>query len=545
VILFSSFLIATFVTMALIPVLIRAAPRLGLVDRPGPRKLHSAAVPRVGGIAMVAGVTLPLLMWLPFDQRTAALVLGIAIIAGFGIWDDRRELGYRTKFFAQLIAVAVVMGFGGVIIHWVPFMGDEPLPDIVAIPLTVIALLGITNAINLADGLDGLAGGTTLLSVGAIGILGYSVGNYEAALIAAGLIGGLLGFLRFNTHPARVFMGDCGSQFLGYTAGVLAIGLTQGSRGALSPALPLLLLGLPILDTLLVMGQRLYEGRSPFSADRNHVHHKLLSLGFDHYEAVSLIYLVQAALVISAYALRFQSDAVIVAMYGAFCLTVTMALLSANTLGWRVHRALAYGSEPALTVRIRSFQQTARLEHWAVTFVVTSLPIYYAISLASARGITADIAMLAVGLFAVLLALWFRNRDRPFTWIERGAAYAVAAVMLYVPEADGHSALAFFIFSNVYFIVIAAAVVAGLVFASDGRRFRVTTLDILVVVIAVAAPNLPDAVFVGVSYGILIAKLIVLFYALELVLSAGAGRWRVMRLVQITTTALLGIHAVL
>jgi UDP-GlcNAc:undecaprenyl-phosphate GlcNAc-1-phosphate transferase len=543
VILFSSFLIATFVTMALIPPLMRAATRLGFVDRPGPRKLHGAAVPRIGGVAMATGAVLPLVIWLPFDHRIAAVLLGIALIVAFGAWDDRRDLDYRTKFIAQLIAVGVVIAFGDVTIRFMPFISDGPLPDIVAIPLTVIALLGITNAINLADGLDGLAGGTMLLSVGAIGILAYAIGNHDIALIAAALIGSILGFLRFNTHPARVFMGDSGSQFLGLTAGILAISLTQTSGGTLSPALPLLLLGLPILDTLLVMGQRICQGRSPFSADCNHVHHKLLSLGFDHYEAVSLIYLVQAGLVVGAYLLRFQSDVFIVATYAVVCLVVTASLLSAGAMGWRAHRALADGAESALTVRLRSIQRSGRIEQWAVDFAACSLPIYYVASLAIARAVTADIGMLAAILFATLLTLWARNRDRPFTWVERGGAYLVGAVMLYLPVAGDAASHWFFVFSNMYFILLAAAVVAGLILSSDDRRFRVTPLDLLVVFIALVAPNLPGTRLAGVSYGIFVAELIVLFYALELVLSDGRSPRRAVRLAHLAATFALGVHA--
>ena len=152
-------------------------------------------------------------------------------------------------------------------------------------------LVGITNAINLSDGLDGLAGGVTFLSLAAIAVLTYIAVDAGFMLLATmSIMGSILGFLRFNTFPARIFMGDGGSQFLGFSAGVLAILLTQSSNTALSPALPLLILGLPILDTLMVMGERIYEGRSPFVADRKHIHHRLLALGFHHYEAVVTIY---------------------------------------------------------------------------------------------------------------------------------------------------------------------------------------------------------------------------------------------------------------
>ena len=148
-------------------------------------------------------------------------------------------------------------------------------------------------------------------------------------------MGSLLGFLRYNSYPARVFMGDGGSQFLGFTVGVLAVVLTQDASMPLSAALPLLLLGLPILDTLTVMALRIREGRSPFSADKQHLHHRLLGLGFDHFEAVALIYLLQGALFLLAWRMRYDSDVAIVAVFVAFAATLLPALFVAE------HRGLA------------------------------------------------------------------------------------------------------------------------------------------------------------------------------------------------------------
>jgi UDP-GlcNAc:undecaprenyl-phosphate GlcNAc-1-phosphate transferase len=159
------------------------------------------------------------------------------------------------------------------------------LPAWVAVPLTVVAIIGVTNAINLADGLDGLAGGISLLSFCCIGYLAYLEGDISVGLAALAFIGAIFGFLRFNTHPATIFMGDTGSQLLGFAAITLSLALTQ-RQTALSPLLPLILLGFPVLDTLTVMITRILRKRSPFSADRNHFHHNLLDLGFRHPESV-------------------------------------------------------------------------------------------------------------------------------------------------------------------------------------------------------------------------------------------------------------------
>src|SRR5438874_10204606 len=294
--------------MVLIPPLGGMAEWLHVVDGPAARKVHGTPVPRLGGVAMAIGAVLPPIMWATMDSRMVGFLCGVAVILFFGLWDDIKGIDYRLKFLGQIIAVLIVVLYGRMVIRYVPFLGLEPLPDYVALPLTVFALVGVTNAINLADGLDGLAGGITLLSLGMIAILAHPSGDVRVLLATIAVIGSIVGFLRFNTYPARIFMGDGGSQFLGFCAGVLAVMLTQNVNTALSPALPLLILGLPILDTLLVMGERLYEGRSPFVADRKHIHHRLLALGFDHYEAVIAIYVLQSVLIVGAYFLRFESD---------------------------------------------------------------------------------------------------------------------------------------------------------------------------------------------------------------------------------------------
>ena len=284
-----TFIVSLVISMLLVPPLIRLAPLIGAIDLPDARKVHTLAIPRIGGIAMIMGVIVPVLFWLPLDQKHISLLLAFSVLLFFGLWDDRSNLHYRIKFLGQLLAVIIMVLGGDVVIRNMPFL-DQPLPDFIAIPFTVFALVGITNAINLSDGLDGLAGGTTLLSFCMIAFMGFQSGNPDLVILCMAVAGAIMGFLRHNTYPARVFMGDTGSQFLGFSAGVFVIILSQTVNLAMSPVIPLLLLGLPILDTFAVMAQRIYEKRSPFSPDKNHIHHKLLSLGFDHYEAVLVIY---------------------------------------------------------------------------------------------------------------------------------------------------------------------------------------------------------------------------------------------------------------
>jgi UDP-GlcNAc:undecaprenyl-phosphate GlcNAc-1-phosphate transferase len=265
-------LTALVISMAIIPLMVRLAPVLGMIDQPDPRKVHAVPIPRVGGVGIVIGALLPVLLLLPLDQSLIAYLFGAFVMLGFGTWDDSCELGHYVKFIGQFIAVLAVVYYGDVYVTHLPFMGGEPISGMVGRPFTVIAMVGMINAINHSDGLDGLAGGESLMSLLCIAWLSWVSGGTTTTIVALATVGGLLGFLRFNTHPARIFMGDGGSQFLGFTLGYLAVVLTQDVNPALSPALPLLILGLPIADILAVFAQRIYHKMNWFRASRNHIH---------------------------------------------------------------------------------------------------------------------------------------------------------------------------------------------------------------------------------------------------------------------------------
>src|SRR5512139_3569622 len=283
----TTLLFSVFITIALIPITARVAGRIHLVDLPNERKVHSIPVPKSGGIAIGIGALVPLFFWIQLEDFFRWYLIGSGIIILGGFIDDVRGLGHRTKFAAQTLAALVVIFPDVVSIDSVGTLLAEGvlLPHWLSVPLTLVAIVGVTNAINLADGLDGLAGGVSLLTFCCIGFLAYLVQDRMIALLSIAMAGAILGFLRFNTYPASIFMGDTGSQFLGFSAIVLSLRLTQDNP-ALSPLLPLLIMGFPVLDTIVVMAQRVQERRPLFSADRNHFHHRLMRLGFYQTESV-------------------------------------------------------------------------------------------------------------------------------------------------------------------------------------------------------------------------------------------------------------------
>lgn len=543
-ILFFSFIIAVFVTMVLIPPLMRSAVRLQIIDIPDARKVHTGAIPRIGGVAMVAGAVLPMIMWLTPQNETIAFLLGVGIILFFGVWDDRKNLDYRLKFLGQIIAVLVVAIYGGVMIKYVPFLGLDPLPDYLAIPLTLFVLLGITNAINLSDGLDGLAGGTTMLSLGVLAFMAYTVDGLDLVLIAVSVMGAILGFLRYNTYPARIFMGDGGSQFLGFSVGVLAIMLTQEVNPVFSSVVPVMILGLPILDTLMVMGQRIYEGRSPFSPDKNHIHHKLLELGFDHYEAVLLIYLVQSVLVLGGFFLRYQSDLLIISLYLLFCVTVIVSFRVAAATGWRKPSPQSGQGRSFLARWVHWLRADCRLLKAVFYFSGIGITAYLFLVASLVESVPMDVGLLAAALFLVMLVFYFKLNGQPFSIAERAVAYVTAVIVVYLAQAVPGPLADFMLPRNIFFVILAVAVAIGFRFSrADG--FRMSPMDFLVIFIAIAVPNLPGSHFQHAHVGEGIAKLIVLFYGIELVLSNIQKRWNMMRLVILGILVVLGARSVL
>lgn len=539
---FFSFIIATFATMVLVPPLGRVAQWLHAVDLPAPRKIHDAPVPRLGGVAMAIGAMLPPLVWATLDAQMIGVLCGIAIILIFGIWDDLKNIGYQLKFLGQILAVLIVVLYGGVVIRYVPFLGLSPLADSMAIPLTVFALIGVTNAINLADGLDGLAAGITLLSLAVIAVLAYAANDNGLLLTTAAVGGSIVGFLRFNTYPARVFMGDSGSQFLGFSAGVLVVVLTQKSSTALSPVLPLVILGLPILDTLMVMTERLREGHSPFLPDKKHIHHRLLALGFHHYEAVFIIYFVQALLVVAAYALRYESDWLILSLYGAFCVSLIALLKAAGARGWRVNRSRRESASPSVPWWLAWVRKDQRILKTAFCLALVAIPCYFFAGAFFVDRVPKDIGALACGLLIVLLMLFVRHRHRPFSVVERACAYIAGACVVYLVHVAPGALTHFDMGRDILFAIMTVAVVIGFRFSKE--RFRLTPMDFLVVLVALVVPNLPVVELHAQHVGASVAMLIVLLYCIELVLNNIWRQWDVMRLTTCCTLAILGLRGV-
>jgi len=532
--LFLQFIFALLLAAASIPPLVWLAPRLGLTDQPGPRKVHLTPIPRVGGVAMAVGILVPVLTTQPLSGPLTGFIAGALTLLAFGVWDDRANLDYRAKFAGQIIAVLLCMWLGGVRIDSITIDHRLPLPESLSAVLTFVFLVGVTNAVNLADGLDGLAGGLSLLCLSAIALLAAVSGNGMVVALALIECGAILGFLRYNTHPAQIFMGDSGSQLLGYSIGTLAILATQGEGTSVSAAIPLLLLGLPILDTFAVMWQRMRAGRSPFSPDRNHLHHKLLALDFAHAEAVALVYLLQVGLFLVAYFLRYESDLVILAVFFAFSALALGALRWAGATRWRAHSGRALPLVSAAIELLRRVPPDAILgvTRW---IMVLGMVGYLALVIAVAGDISPDLCILCAALLAALGITAWRG-GRALAWSERIVAYVAVVLVVYLdqtsPPGAGWLALPWVLIGVIGVATLLRLAVAG------ARGFEITSLDMLVVFVAVVVPLLPGPVQLPAVLTGGIAKTIVLLYAVELLLDAPLPRAAPRALVALAFTAI-------
>jgi UDP-GlcNAc:undecaprenyl-phosphate GlcNAc-1-phosphate transferase len=326
-----AFLTAMVVTLMIIPPAIGLFKRKGMYDMPGDRKEHAAPTPTMGGITIIAGMVTALFLWFPFSNNAAQICFffSILVLSGLGIMDDLTDLPARYKFVIQFALAAMIALSGIRITSFDGLFGLHELPLSAQYIFTIIAIVGIINAFNLIDGIDGLAGGLGFMSLVILGIFLTICNDSSSALIAFALAGGLLAFLYFNFNPARIFMGDTGSLVLGFIIAVLCIRLMQANAAIAKPVLPhapVLVLGIvliPVYDTLRVFAVRIWNGKSPFIADKTHIHHLLTSAGFSHTFTARLICCINGFILLEAYWLKELKEEIMLAILVGSMVLVT------------------------------------------------------------------------------------------------------------------------------------------------------------------------------------------------------------------------------
>ncbi|BBI36191.1 glycosyltransferase family 4 protein [Cohnella abietis] len=297
-----SFIAAMALALGFTPLVKKLAIRIGAIDVPNHRKVHTRIMPRLGGVAIYGAFTVGLLLilpWVPADMLStydrnliSALLVGGTLIVVLGALDDKFDLSAKLKLLVQIGAACIVVFGYNIKIDLlnIPFgSAMQPLGEWLSIPLTILWIVGVTNAINLIDGLDGLAAGVSGIAVATLLVMGIIMSNEAIIILSAVLLGSIGGFLFFNFHPAKIFMGDSGSLFLGFALATLSmLGFKQVT--VVSFVTPLLIIGVPLSDTFFAIIRRWVHKKPIFAPDKGHLHHCLQQLGFSHRKTVLIIY---------------------------------------------------------------------------------------------------------------------------------------------------------------------------------------------------------------------------------------------------------------
>jgi UDP-GlcNAc:undecaprenyl-phosphate GlcNAc-1-phosphate transferase len=302
-------LTAAVIVTLLTPLVIRLAPRIGGVDVPGREgraRVHTGAIPRIGGLAIAVGILVPTLLFVGVDGPLAGIVIGIPVVAAVGLVDDVRGLSAKAKLLAVMaVALIPVVGYDMTFDRiGLPFVSFD-VPGWFAVPATLLWIALVANLVNLIDGMDALAAGIVGIAAASFAVLAMSFGRVNASAMAAIVCGATLGFLWHNYHPAKVFMGDSGALTLGYVLGALAVEGVLKTPATIALAAPLLIMAVPILDTSFVIAKRLKYRRPPWAADHNHFYHRFLRIGLSQRKTAAYLHAWAALLAGYAMLLRF------------------------------------------------------------------------------------------------------------------------------------------------------------------------------------------------------------------------------------------------
>lgn len=327
---FLALIVALVVSFLASPIVKTFAYKVGAVDVPKDnRRMHHVPIPRLGGLAIFLGFIVSILLFAEMTDQFRSILLGSVIIVVLGVVDDITPLPAKFKFLIQ-IAAALIPALNGVVIHVLSnpnLFSENPYWDmgVLSIPITVLWIVAITNAVNLIDGLDGLAIGVSAISATTVLVISLLVSEVQVAVVMAALVGACVGFMPYNLNPAKMFMGDTGATFLGYILACMSIEGLFKSWAIISFAVPFLILGLPIFDTAFAFIRRIAHGQSPMQADRSHIHHRLIDMGLNQKQAVATLYVISAILGLSAVVLTTSGELRAMIFFVALCVVAAVA----------------------------------------------------------------------------------------------------------------------------------------------------------------------------------------------------------------------------
>lgn len=338
----AAFACAGVIAFATTPLVKILAHKVGAIDVPkDSRRMHKVPIPRMGGLAIFLGFLFAVLLFVDIDRQLQGILIGAVVIVVLGIVDDIVPLPALLKFVVQIFAALIVVYHGTRIMMFSNpnIFSENPYINLGmwSVPITVLWIVAITNAVNLIDGLDGLAVGVSSIASFSLFVIAIIVSEHSIALLMAALAGACIGFMPYNLNPAKIFMGDTGSTFLGFILATVSIQGLFKFYTVVSFAVPFLILGLPIFDTMFAIGRRLLHGQNPMSADRGHVHHRLIDMGFNQKQSVTILYLMSGLLGLSAVVLTSSGE--IKALF------LVLAVILAIVIGAKVFMDLSASSK--------------------------------------------------------------------------------------------------------------------------------------------------------------------------------------------------------
>ncbi len=517
---FYVFLTAMFFALLLVPMLRRWAVETGQLDMPDRRKSHVQPTPRLGGVGIFTAFLFSVLVFSPMGQEMRGIIAGALVVFVTGLVDDLYGLSAKKKFFGQISACFITVVTGNLYLSRLGNLfglGEIVLPWWIGIPFTIFAVVGVINALNLLDGLDGLAGGFSFIALAAFALLGWQDGNLQVTVLSVALLGGVVGFLKYNSYPATIFMGDAGSLSLGFFLGFLALLMTQQPTAGVQPIVPFVILGLPIVDTIRVMLKRLLLLRSPFTPDRTHVHHRFLDLGLNHRFTVIAIYGLTLVWTILALVFRFGSEPILFGTYlgsvGAFYFLLRIAICNKEHLAF-------FKKDSARSLReSRAYVFLMKWSNHSVLLLFALFLGYLAAAVSFPLVIGKEMAVLCfVSLIAsAVVYLVFRDYNHPASWV---CLYlGISLISFNATQIEGGQiwgALSGRSAVDMFFLAAAIIVSLKLVFKKPKEKFLTTSVEILLVglvlAIIVLAPELRSAD----SLPSLMSRMVILLFAFKI-----------------------------
>jgi UDP-GlcNAc:undecaprenyl-phosphate GlcNAc-1-phosphate transferase len=525
------FFLALLSSLILLPFLMKYASQLGLVDNPtgSSRKLHKAPMPRSGGLGIIIPTGIAILVVLPWNDSILSFLFSSLIIVGFGLLDDVIELKPTQKLVGQALGVTLAM-VGGMTISNVPFIDNSPAW--LSYALTFVFVMAVINGVNFSDGMDGLAAGTTLMALVLIFLLAVEGNDIQVAIIAASICAALVGFLRFNTHPATIFMGDAGSQFLGFSVAWLAITVSQTETSTLTRVMPLLILGIPIMDVLQVICVRIKKKLPLPGPDREHFHHQIGKLGLPQAGVVATIYILQLILLLGAFLMQHNSDTEALVFYICYLVVVLGLLYAIHLQGWRIREANGFGG---VNRRNWFFRRASFLHPYSGKFYGLSLAgllvVFAVMSTEMPKGFIYIALIIATSVLCVRLVA----RGRWALLIGRVSTYSATTFCVYGMTLSSHPQASFGVFDLMLALLTVALVVS--IRTTRKQYFWLTPQDLLVLFFVILlGPSLSLDLGSGVNSGALMFHTILLLYIGEYVLARGPVAQR-----RITTAALFSL----